>query len=171
MQEIYQKSSPMKYHCVIYGALGFPARTFLQRASEKGLPEEEAVYFLKLLDFSKDEVQMIDPTGLSLKTLEISYQLMMDGTLPRFCLKFPNSATISSMESSIQKISGYHKAEGAYLLSATDILEVKTSEEFFLSPTQTEMILRELYRPVKKKESNQIKFSDIQNLTTQSPNS
>lgn len=50
-------------------------RTFLYLAGNEGLPESEALSFLKSLDSSKARLPRIDPNGLSLKMLKICNEL------------------------------------------------------------------------------------------------
>ena len=70
-------------------------RTFLYLAGKEGLPENEALSFLKSLDSSKARLPKIDPNGLSLKMLKICSPLIEDGTLRPFSIRWPKSAIIS----------------------------------------------------------------------------
>lgn len=108
---------------------------------EGGLKESEVVSFLKLLGSSKAKVPRIDPIGLSLKMLKICIQLIEAGTLPPFSLRWPKSATISSLDYLIQNSLAFRKTENESSLSLADILEENVPEKYFLSKEQMEKVL------------------------------
>lgn len=87
-------------------------RIFRSLAASEGLTEQE-VDSLHLLNSSKAKVLKIDPHGLSLKMLRISYPFMEDGTLRPFSIRWPHSATISNTDCSIQSISAPSKSRAS----------------------------------------------------------
>ena len=89
------KPSPPTCRESISGQADSRVRTFLYLADKEGLPENEALSFLKLLDCSKARLPKIDPNGLSLKMLKICSPLIGAGTLRPFSIRWPKSAIIS----------------------------------------------------------------------------
>lgn len=122
-------------------AAGFPCQDIRSAAASEGLTEREADSFLRLLNSSKAKVLKIDPHGLSLKMLRISCPFMEDGTLRPFSIRWPHSATISSTDFSIQKISAPLKTESGSTLSLADILEPEVDQKYFLSQRAVEKLL------------------------------
>ena len=122
-------------------AAGFRVRIFRSAAVSEGLTEQEADSFLRLLNSSKAKVLKIDPHGLSLKMLRISCPFMEDGTLRPFLIRWPHSATISSTDFSIQRISAPLKTESGSTLSLADILEPEVDQKYFLSQRAVEKLL------------------------------
>ena len=116
-------------------------RIFRSAAVSEGLTEQEADSFLRLLNSSKAKVLKIDPHGLSLKMLRISCPFMEDGTLRPFLIRWPHSATISSTDFSIQRISAPLKTESGSTLSLADILEPEVDQKYFLSQRAVEKLL------------------------------
>lgn len=116
-------------------------RIFRSAAFSEGLTEQEADSFLRLLNSSKAKTLKIDPHGLSLKMLRISCPFMEDGTLRPFSIRWPHSATISSTDFSIQRISAPLKTESGYSLSLADILEPEVDPKYFLSQRAVEKLL------------------------------
>ena len=119
-------------------AAGFPCQDI---SVSGGLTEQEADSFLRLLNSSKAKVLKIDPHGLSLKMLRISCPFMEDGTLRPYSIRWPHSATISSTDFSIQKISAPLKTESGSTLSLADILEPEVDQKYFLSQRAVEKLL------------------------------
>ena len=58
-----------------------------------------------------------------------------------FSIRWPNSATISSTDFSIQRISAPLKTESGYSLSLADILEPEVDPKYFLSQRAVEKLL------------------------------
>ena len=116
-------------------------RIFRSAAVSEGLTEQEADSFLRLLNSSKAKTLKIDPHGLSLKMLRISCPFMEDGTLRPFSIRWPHSATISSTDFSIQRISAPLKTESGSTLSLADILEPEVDQKYFLSQRAVEKLL------------------------------
>ena len=119
-------------------------RTFLYLAGNEGLPESEALSFLKLLDSSKARLPKIDPNGLSLKMLKICSPLIEDGTLRPFSIRWPKSAIISNTDCLIHASTAFRKTGNASTLSLIDILEPRVDEKYFLSAEQTQRLLKKL---------------------------
>ena len=69
MEKILPKSAPQTCRGSTSGQEDSRVRTFLYLADKEGLPESEALSFLKSLDSSKARLPNIDPNGLSLKML------------------------------------------------------------------------------------------------------
>lgn len=132
-------------------------RTFLYLAGKEGLPENEALSFLKSLDSSKARLPKIDPNGLSLKMLKICCMSIRDGILKPFCVRWPKSAIISSTDCLIQSSTAYRKTENGSTLSLTDILEPNADEKYFLSKAATEKLLYSFSEDVREKESTTFK--------------
>lgn len=82
MQPTSQKSPPQISPEQTCGQEDSRVRIFRSLAASEGLTEQEVDSFLHLLNSSKAKVLKIDPHGLSLKMLRISYPFMEDGTLP-----------------------------------------------------------------------------------------
>ena len=80
MEKILPKSTPPICRGSTSGRADSRVRTFLYLAGKEGLPENEALSFLKSLDCSKAQKPKIDPNGLSLKMLKICSPLIGDGT-------------------------------------------------------------------------------------------
>ena len=144
MKRILEQLNPKAFQTLTSGQRASLVRTFQSAASKEDLTESEAVYFLNLLGCSKAKLPKIVPIGLSLKMLKISYPLTEDGTLPRFCIRWPHSAMILSTDCLIQNSLAFLKTENEFLLSLEDILEAEPDEKYFLSPQQTEKILLSL---------------------------
>ena len=96
MQPTSQKSPPQISPEQTCGQEDSRVRIFRSLAASEGLTEQEVDSFLHLLNSSKAKVLKIDPHGLSLKMLRISYPFMEDGTLRPFSIRWPHSATISN---------------------------------------------------------------------------
>ena len=116
-------------------------KIFRSLAASEGLTEQEVDSFLHLLNSSKAKVLKIDPHGLSLKMLRISYPFMEDGTLRPFSIRWPHSAIMSSMDFSIQSISAPLKIVSECSLSLADILEPDADPKYFLSPQAVAKLL------------------------------
>ena len=144
MKRILEQLNPKAFQKLTSGQRDSLVRTFLSAASKEELAENEAVCFLNLLGCSKANIPQIVPIGLSLEMLKISYQLTEDGTLPRFCIRWPHSAMILSTDCLIQDTLAFLKTENEYSLSLEDILEAEPDEKYFLSPQQTEKVLSNL---------------------------
>ena len=114
---------------------------FRSAAGKSGLTEAEVDYFLKLLGCSKAKNLKIDPNGLSLKMLRISYPFTVDGTLRPFSIRWPHSAIISSTDFLIQNSTAFRKTESEFTLSLIDILEPIVDEKYFLSSAATAKLL------------------------------
>ena len=110
MQPTSQKSPPQISPEQTCGQEDSRVRIFRSLAASEGLTEQEVDSFLHLLNSSKAKVLKIDPHGLSLKMLRISYPFMEDGTLRPFSIRWPHSATISNTDCSIQSISSKQRA-------------------------------------------------------------
>lgn len=95
MEKILPKPNPTTCRGSTYGQADSRVRIFLYLAGKEGLPENEALSFLKSLDCSKARLPRIDPNGLSLKMLKICSPLIEDGTLRPFSIRWPKSAIIS----------------------------------------------------------------------------
>ena len=78
---------------------------------------------------------------IPVKMLRISCPFMEDGTLRPFSIRWPHSATISSTDFSIQRISAPLKTESGYSLSLADILEPEVDPKYFLSQRAVEKLL------------------------------
>lgn len=92
MQPTSQKSPPQISPEQTCGQEDSRVRIFRSLAASEGLTEQEVDSFLHLLNSSKAKVLKIDPHGLSLKMLRISYPFMEDGTLRPFSIRWPHSA-------------------------------------------------------------------------------
>ena len=141
MQPTSQKLSPQISPEQTCGQEDSRVRIFRSAAFSEGLTEQEADSFLRLLNSSKAKVLKIDPHGLSLKMLRISCPFMEDGTLRPFLIRWPHSATISSTDFSIQRISAPLKTESGSTLSLADILEPEVDQKYFLSQRAVEKLL------------------------------
>ena len=141
MQPTSQKLPPQTSPEQTCGQQDSRVRIFRSAAFSEGLTEQEADSFLRLLNSSKAKTLKIDPHGLSLKMLRISYPFMEDGTLRPFSIRWPHSATISSTDFSIQRISAPLKTESGYSLSLADILEPEVDPKYFLSQRAVEKLL------------------------------
>lgn len=94
MQPTSQKSPPQISPEQTCGQEDSRVRIFRSLAASEGLTEQEVDSFLHLLNSSKAKVLKIDPHGLSLKMLRISYPFMEDGTLRPFSIRWPHSAMV-----------------------------------------------------------------------------
>ena len=141
MQPTSQKSPQQNSPEQTCGQRDSRVRIFQSAAVSGGLTEQEADSFLHLLNSSKAKVLKIDPHGLSLKMLKISCPFMEDGTLRPFSIRWPHSATISSTDFSIQRISAPLKTESGSTLSLADILEPEVDQKYFLSQRAVEKLL------------------------------
>ena len=141
MQPTSQKSPPQISPEQTCGQEDSRVRIFRSLAASEGLTEQEVDSFLHLLNSSKAKVLKIDPHGLSLKMLRISYPFMEDGTLRPFSIRWPHSATISNTDCSIQSISAPLKIESECSLSLADILEPDADPKYFLSPQAVAKLL------------------------------
>lgn len=94
MQPTSQKSPPQISPEQTCGQEDSRVRIFRSLAASEGLTEQEVDSFLHLLNSSKAKVLKIDPHGLSLKMLRISYPFMEDGTLRPFSIRWPHSAML-----------------------------------------------------------------------------
>lgn len=122
-------------------AAGFPCQDISVSGRQRGINGARSGLFLRLLNSSKAKVLKIDPHGLSLKMLRISCPFMEDGTLRPFLIRWPHSATISSTDFSIQRISAPLKTESGSTLSLADILEPEVDQKYFLSQRAVEKLL------------------------------
>ena len=141
MQPTSQKLPPQTSPEQTCGQQDSRVRIFRSAAFSEGLTEQEADSFLRLLNSSKAKTLKIDPHGLSLKMLRISCPFMEDGTLRPFLIRWPHSATISSTDFSIQRISAPLKTESGSTLSLADILEPEVDQKYFLSQRAVEKLL------------------------------
>ena len=110
-------------------------------ADKEGLPESEALSFLKSLDCSKARLPKINPNGLSLKMLKICSPLIEGGTLRPFSVRWPKSAIISNTDFLIHASTAFRKTGNESTLSLIDILEPRVDEKYFLSQRATERLL------------------------------
>ena len=141
MEKILPKSNPQTCRGSTSGQADSRVRTFLYLAGKEGLPENEALSFLKSLDCSKARQPKIDPNGLSLKMLKICSPLIGDGTLRPFSIRWPKSAIISNTDCLIHASTAFHKTGNESTLSLIDILEPTVDEKYFLSPQATARLL------------------------------
>ena len=141
MEKILPKSTPPICRGSTSGRADSRVRTFLYLAGKEGLPENEALSFLKSLDCSKAQKPKIDPNGLSLKMLKICSPLIGDGTLWPFSIRWPKSAIISSTDCLIHASTAFRKTGNESTLSLIDILEPEVDEKYFLSPQATARLL------------------------------
>mgnify|MGYP000768904928 CR=1 FL=1 len=141
MEKILPKSNPQTCRGSTSGQADSRVRTFLYLAGKEGLPENEALSFLKSLDCSKARQPKIDPNGLSLKMLKICSPLIGDGTLRPFSIRWPKSAIISNTDCLIHASTAFRKTGNASTLSLIDILEPMVDEKYFLSPQATARLL------------------------------
>lgn len=141
MQPTSQKSPTLISPEQTCGQEDSRVRIFRSLAASEGLTEQEVDSFLHLLNSSKAKVLKIDPHGLSLKMLRISYPFMEDGTLRPFSIRWPHSAIISNTDCSIQSISAPLKIESECSLSLADILEPDADPKYFLSPQAVAKLL------------------------------
>ena len=141
MQPTSQKSPPQISPEQTCGQEDSRVKIFRSLAASEGLTEQEVDSFLHLLNSSKAKVLKIDPHGLSLKMLRISYPFMEDGTLRPFSIRWPHSAIMSSMDFSIQSISAPLKIVSECSLSLADILEPDADPKYFLSPQEVAKLL------------------------------
>lgn len=144
MQPTSQKSPQQNSPEQTCGQRDSRVRIFQSAAVSGGLTEQEADSFLHLLNSSKAKVLKIDPHGLSLKMLRISYPFIKDGTLRPYSIRWPHSAIISSTDFSIQSISAPHKIVSECMLSLDDILEPDADPKYFLSPQAVAKLLSNL---------------------------
>ena len=126
MQPTSQKSPPQISPEQTCGQEDSRVRIFRSLAASEGLTEQEVDSFLLLLNSSKAKVLKIDPHGLSLKMLRISYPFMEDGTLRPFSIRWPHSATISNTDCSIQSISAPLKIESDHCRLPTSWSRTRT---------------------------------------------
>ncbi len=103
--------------------------------------KEDEWYAADITKVTPAELPRADPHGLSLKMLRISCPFMEDGTLRPFLIRWPHSATISSTDFSIQRISAPLKTESGSTLSLADILEPEVDQKYFLSQRAVEKLL------------------------------
>lgn len=141
MEKILPKPNPQTCRGSTSRQADSRVRTFLYLAGKEGLPENEALSFLKLLDCSKARLPKIDPNGLSLKTLKICSPLIEDGTLRPFSIRWPKSAIISNTDCLIHASTAFRKTGSESILSLIDILEPTVDEKYFLSPQATARLL------------------------------
>ena len=141
MQPTSQKSPPQISPEQTCGQEDSRVKIFRSLAASEGLTEQEVDSFLHLLTSSKAKVLKIDPHGLSLKMLRISYPFMEDGTLRPFSIRWPHSAIMSSTDCSIQSISAPLKIVSECSLSLADILEPDADPKYFLSPQAVAKLL------------------------------
>ena len=141
MEKILPKPNPPTCRGSTSGQADSRVRTFLYLAGKEGLPENEALSFLKLLDSSKARLPKIDPNGLSLKMLKICSPLIGDGTLRPFSIRWPKSAIISNTDCLIHASTAFRKTGSESTLSLIDILEPTVDEKYFLSPQATARLL------------------------------
>ena len=144
MQPRSRKSPPQISPEQTCGQEDSRVRIFRSLAASEGLTEQEVDSFLHLLNSSKAKVLKIDPHGLSLKMLRISYPFMEDGTLRPFSIRWPHSATISNTDCLIHASTAFRKTGNASTLSLIDILEPRVDEKYFLSAEQTQRLLKKL---------------------------
>lgn len=102
MQPTSQKSPPQISPEQTCGQEDSRVRIFRSLAASEGLTEQEVDSFLLLLNSSKAKVLKIDPHGLSLKMLRISYPFMEDGTLRPFSIRWPHSAIACQDDKSLK---------------------------------------------------------------------
>lgn len=141
MEKILPKPSPPTCRESTSRQADSRVRTFLYLAGKEGLPENEALSFLKLLDCSKARLPKIDPNGLPLKMLKICSPLIGDGTLRPFSIRWPKSAIISNTDCLIHASTAFRKTGSESILSLIDILEPTVDEKYFLSPQATARLL------------------------------
>ena len=141
MQPTSQKVTPADLPGADLWAAGFPCQDISVSGLQRGINGARSGLFLRLLNSSKAKTLKIDPHGLSLKMLRISCPFMEDGTLRPFSIRWPHSATISSTDFSIQRISAPLKTESGYSLSLADILEPEVDPKYFLSQRAVEKLL------------------------------
>lgn len=141
MEKILPKPDPPTCRGSTYEREDSRVRTFLYLAGKEGLPENEALSFLKLLDCSKARQPKIDPNGLSLKMLKICSPLIGDGTLRPFSIRWPKSAIISNTDCLIHASTAFRKTGSESTLSLIDILEPTVDEKYFLSMPATARLL------------------------------
>ena len=141
MQPTSQKSPPQISPEQTCGQEDSRVRIFRSLAASEGLTEQEVDSFLHLLNSSKAKVLKIDPHGLSLKMLRISYPFMEDVTLRPFSIRWPHSAIISNTDCLIHASTAFRKTGNESTLSLIDILEPEVDEKYFLSPQATARLL------------------------------
>ena len=141
MEKILPPSAPQTCRGSTSGPEDSRVRTFLFLADKEGLPDNEALSFLKLLDCSKARLPKIDPNGLSLKMLKICSPLIEGGTLRPFSVRWPKSAIISNTDFLIRASTAFRKTGNESTLSLIDILEPEVDEKYFLSQRATERLL------------------------------
>ena len=141
MQPTSQKSPPQISPEQTCGQEDSRVKIFRSLAASEGLTEQEVDSFLHLLNSSKAKVLKIDPHGLSLKMLRISYPFMEDGTLRPFSIRWPKSAIISNTDCLIHASTALRKTGSESTLSLIDILEPTVDEKYFLSPQATARLL------------------------------
>ena len=128
-------------------------RTFLYLAGKEGLPENEALSFLKLLDCSKARLPRIDPNGLSLKMLKICSPLIEDGTLRPFSIRWPKSAKFRDYLD-VQAAFRNYSATNALLILATKPDARRLGDKDFWRDQGVYIKRQEFGRPIKIVESN-----------------
>ena len=113
----HHKSHPPRPPGADLWAAGFPCQDISVSGLQRGINGARSGLFLRLLNSSKAKILKIDPHGLSLKMLRISCPFMEDGTLRPFSIRWPHSATISSTDFSIQRISAPSKQRRVFLVA------------------------------------------------------
>ena len=141
MEKILSKPNPLTCQESTSGQADSSVRTFLYLAGKEGLPENEALSFLKSLNSSKARLPKIDPNCLYLKMLKICSPLIEDGPLLSFSLSFPKLAIISNTDCLIHAYTAFCKTEIESILSLIDILEPRVEEKYFLLPQATARLL------------------------------
>ena len=124
----------------LFGVLDSHARIYPLQENKKELIEEQGVdYFLKLCG-SLMKKKMINPNGLSQKTLKTCYLLRGGGDSSKSRLKWQNEGTLFNGEYTTQRTTEYRKTESEFILS--DILEKEVAENYYLSQEKVNELLK-----------------------------
>lgn len=139
---MYEKREDGKYQMLLFGRSDSHVKTSVLRESKKESKEERgAGYFLKLCG-SLMKRKIINPDGLSLKTLKICSLLRGGGDSSQCSLKWKHEGTVSSGKCTTQKTTEYLKTGSGYTLR--DILEGEVSEHYYLPQEKVKEFLNRL---------------------------
>ena len=117
-------------------------RIFRSAAFSEGLTEQEADSFFTLAELVKGQNPENRPTWIILENVKnLPVHSWRMGLCGRSRYAGPHSATISSTDFSIQRISAPLKTESGYSLSLADILEPEVDPKYFLSQRAVEKLL------------------------------
>ena len=131
---------------LIFCVQDFLARHSLSPESEKDLPMQEELSFLKLPGFLK----LKDPRILSLKMFPVCYRMTKAGRFAPSSVRFLNWGIMSNGKCLTARISESPKQESGCILS--DILISDVPEKYYLNQKQMEQLLFKSGQEVREKE-------------------